>query len=167
MAAALLAHRLAQTGVPAVVRSAGTHATGLAVSPHGVAALAERGVTLTGHVPRRLDVPMVAADGADLVLAMTREHRRAVVLLDPSAWPRAFTLRELVRLGRSHGGRGDDETLAGWLARLSATRLRADLFRDDPSDDIADPYGGTVGDYRDTARELEGLTAELVMLAHI
>ena len=44
---------------------------------------------------------ILATDGADLVLTMTREHLRHVVAMDPSAWPRTFTLKEFVRRAQS------------------------------------------------------------------
>lgn len=48
------------------------------------------------HAPRLLDADLLA--GADLVLALTREHRAEIVRLLPRANRRAVTLREAARL---------------------------------------------------------------------
>ena len=60
------------------------------------------------HVARTLDASILAVEGHDLVLTMTREHLREVVALDPGAWPRTFTLKEIVRRAGStlRGGAG-------------------------------------------------------------
>src|SRR5690554_2859915 len=85
----------ARTGL--VVRSAGTRAVvGGAVSPPMAALLEDAGLATTGFAGRQLDEALVAEPA--LVLALTREHRSAVVELDPGAMGKAFTLRELARL---------------------------------------------------------------------
>ena len=103
MAAALLAHRLPSLDVS----SAGSLPGGRPASPGGVRAMATRGLDLHEHRSRTLDPEMVAA--ADLVLCMARLHLREVVVAAPSALPRTFTLRELVRRGEAvcHPGGGD------------------------------------------------------------
>ena len=60
-------------------------------------AVTSLGLDLTDHRPRLLDAAMVAADGADLVVTMTRDHLRTVATLAPQAWRRTFTLKELAR----------------------------------------------------------------------
>ena len=42
---------------------------------------------------------------------------RHAVVTAPAAWPRPFTLRELVRRGAVIGPQPPGESLAGWLAR--------------------------------------------------
>ena len=56
--------------------------------------------------------------GADVLIGMAREHVREAVVLAPDVWGRAFTLKEIVRLGEERGGRAPDEPLEQWLARL-------------------------------------------------
>jgi protein-tyrosine phosphatase len=82
---------------------------------------------------------------ADLVLTATREHRVAVVSLDPQALPRTFTLREFARLVRTLPA--DPAALpANVVSAVAAARGSA---RVPPSeDDVADPYGGPLRSYR-------------------
>src|SRR3954447_11867955 len=53
------------------------------------------------HLPRRLDVDLI--ESADLVLAMSRRERAAIVRLVPTAAPRTFTLVEAGRRGPARG----------------------------------------------------------------
>lgn len=102
---------------------------------------------------------------ASLVLAMAREHRRAVVSMHPRASRYTFTLREFARLA---GGLTDDELID--IARLPVTataeRLRALValvagrrgrvaVPDDPNeDDVVDPYRRSDSVYDASARQL-------------
>ena len=56
----------------------------------------EHGLDLSEHAARRLAREHVA--DADLILAMTAEHRHAVARLDAQADRKTFTLKELVRV---------------------------------------------------------------------
>ncbi len=162
MAGAILAHRLA--GVPDLnpVRSAGLLAGGRPADPDAVAAVSRLGLDIAAHRSRQLDAGMVA--DATLVLGMERRHVREAVLLAPAAWPRAFTLKELVRRGRRAGPRRPGEPLADWLARAAGDRTTADLLGDSPDDDVADPIGRAGSYFRRTAAELGGLADELAAL---
>lgn len=163
MAAALLGGRLAAAGVPASVTSAGLLDGGSPPSPGAVAAMAARGIDITGHRSRALRADMLA--GVDLVLGMAAEHVRESAVLLPSAWPRAFTLKELVRRAVPVGMRTDDEELGEWLAHMHRDRRPGDLVGDSTHDDIADPIGMSHRAYRATAAELDRLLAQLVELA--
>jgi protein-tyrosine phosphatase len=93
MAEVMLRHQLAAIdGIS--VASCGTGAVvGAPMEPEALATLAVFGLKdEPPHVARQIDEHLVRS--ADLVLALTREHRRKVVQLDPSATRRAFTLRE-------------------------------------------------------------------------
>jgi protein-tyrosine-phosphatase len=105
-----------------------------------------------------------ACAGAGLILGMAREHVRHVVVADPATWPRAFTLKELVRRGHEIGPGVPGETLAGWLARAHAGRDRQALLGDSPADDVADPIGGPQRAYVETAAEIDHLVARLAVL---
>lgn len=163
MAEALLRDRLARVGVSAHVRSAGELRGGVPASAGSVRAMAQRGLDLSGHVSQTVSPQLVG--GADLVLAMARRHLRYAVSLRPDAWPRTFTIKELVRRGREVGRRGDDEPLDRWLARVHDGRVSQALLGDDPLDDVADPIGGPDHLYDATAAELGRLIDELVDLA--
>jgi protein-tyrosine phosphatase len=125
-----------------------------------VAAMDAYGVDVRAH---RSQVATAAdlAD-ADLVLGMAREHVRQAVVLDPDVWPRAFTLKELVRRGQLVGQRPDSEPLADWLARAGEDRNRAVLLGNSPTDDVADPIGGPPQAYTATAAQLDDLVSSLV-----
>jgi protein-tyrosine phosphatase len=162
MGAALLARELADREVSALVRSAGTLGSAAPSPPEVVAVMAGYGLDVTGHRGRELTAADLAR--ADLVLAMAREHLRQAVVMAPDAWPRAFTLRELVRRGDLAGPRTPGETLAGWLARLHAGRSRVALLGDSAQDDVADPIGGPPSGYERTAADLHRLAADLANL---
>lgn len=163
MAGALLEHHLSALGVPATVSSAGLLVPGHCPPPEAVAAMASRGLDTSAHRSRRLSPEDLAK--ADLVVAMAREHVREAVLMSASAWPRTFTLKELVRRGEEAGSRPRGQDLGEWLAKLHAGRSRADLLGSSPLDDVADPIGGSPREYETTAEELDDLTARLVRLA--
>jgi protein-tyrosine phosphatase len=162
MAEALLRRRLADLGSDATVRSAGMLADGAPPPPEAIAAMAGHGLDVSAHRSRRLTPEDL--ERADLTLAMAREHLRHAVVTAPSAWTRAFTLRELVRRGTKIGPRAPGENLAGWLARVHEGRERAALLGDSPDDDVADPAGGPQRAYTETAAVLSHLLDQLVYL---
>ncbi|WP_421732391.1 low molecular weight phosphatase family protein [Cellulomonas sp.] len=145
--------------VPAIeVGSAGTGAMVGWPMPDEMAALvAAQGVSPDGFAARQLTPGMVQQ--ADLVLALTRRHRSAIVELVPAAVRRTFTLRELARLV----GDIDPATLPGANA-TTADRLRAlvpvaatrrGLSAHRPADDdVIDPYSGDAAVYRKSFGQL-------------
>jgi protein-tyrosine phosphatase len=142
MLARALSGRVDVDGAEWVVRSAGTASVRAPMDRHTVAAAAAVGLTLDGHVARHLSSEIIATDGADLVLTMTREHLRTVVGLDPSAWPRTFTLKEFARRASAIPQVGSDQGgFQAWRARLAEGRRAAGLMKPDPDDDVVDPYG--------------------------
>lgn len=165
MAEALLRRHLDAVGAADVgVSSAGLYAGGHSATDHGQATMAARGLDLSSHRSRQLERGLV--DAADLVLGMTREHVREVAVLDPSALPRTFTLKELVRDATAVGPRHPDEPFSEWLGRLGARR-RLDSLQGVGHDDVydvADPIGRGRADYEATAAELDHLLAVLVEL---
>jgi protein-tyrosine phosphatase len=162
MAQALLADRL--RGLPAVarVRSAGSLTAGEPADPAAVRAVAARRLDITAHRSRRVCADDMAR--ADLILAVDRSCLRHAVVLAPEAWPRAFTLKELIRRGRAVGSRAPAESVRDWLDRVHRGRARADLLGDRPDDDVADPTGGPQRGYDRTAAVLSLLVDELVAM---
>jgi len=144
------------------VGSAGLRLVGEPASANGVDVLADRGIDLREHRSRILDRQLL--EGTDLVLAMSREHLREAVLALPEIWPRAFTLKELVRRGDLIGRRAPGESIDAWLSRAHLGRNRADLLGSSSSDDIDDPIGLGRSDYEKTADEISGLVDHLVDL---
>lgn len=130
------------------------------VASAGVGALAGQGVPepaqrlarshqidASTHVARQIDESTIRE--SDLVLAMARDHRRAIVQMVPAATRRIFTLRELARITEVAEPSlaqavGDAETVEEALrsaVRLAAT-LRGTLPppADQDEFDVVDPY---------------------------
>lgn len=102
MAAALLRRRLDEDGDRRDWRvlSAGIWAEeGQPASPGALAAMAERGIDLSGHLSRRLTRLMV--EEADLILGMTPQHVEAMRLAFPEHAKRIHLLAAMA--GESHG----------------------------------------------------------------
>jgi len=158
----MLSRRLDVAGVKAVVSSAGLLFDGRPATDYGQAVMADRGIDTSGHRSRKVRADMLAS--ADIVIGMAREHVREAVALFPDSWGRAFTLKEIVRLGEERGGRAPGEPLEQWLARLHEGRRRNDLLGDAAADDVPDPIGGPRRSYQRTAEELDDLTARLAGL---
>ena len=129
-------------GSGVVVTSAGTRAVvGHGVSDPMAALLTSAGVSPQGFAARQITREDVR--GADLVLALTRAHRTAVVELEPSVLRRTFTLRELARLAADvdpadlpHGTPA--QRLAALVPLAAARRGRARVSPAD--DDVVDPF---------------------------
>jgi len=159
MAAALFVRRLEDDeealAEPVSVASAGLLPGGYASPAEVVSVMAELDIDLADH--RSTEVSAELVEDADVVLALGRRHAREVVLLEPAAWDRTFTLKEFVRRGEDAGPRGADEPLPAWLARMHRNRQRSALVGTSPEDDVSDPLGGPLAAYRATARELGDL----------
>lgn len=150
LAAHLLAAHLQE--IPEIsVSSAGTHAlvgepmfdvTQKMASSYGVE-------NIDSHRARQITEKIL--DSSDLILAMTRDHRRAVVELSPRVTRKVFTIREFARLAEVT----TDEALTSAITQEEDTpvaRLRAALkavtssrsllppLVDPAEDDVIDPY---------------------------
>jgi protein-tyrosine phosphatase len=117
---------------------------------------------LDDHVSRQLDSRLI--DEASLILGMAREHVREVATRMPESFPRAFTLKELVRRATPVGARRAGQPLTEWLQQLGTGRTPAGLLGASPGDDVVDPIGQPIEAYERVARELEGLVRELAHL---
>jgi len=162
MAAALLGARVAERELPATVVSAGLLEGGHERPPEVTAVLEDRGIALADQLSRQLE--QADLQHADLVLGMERAHVRYSVLLEPEAWSRSFTLKELVRRGSELGPRPPVESPGAWLARAHEGRDRPDMLGDSALDDVADPYGGPGSAYEAALTEIEDLVDRLVSL---
>jgi low molecular weight protein-tyrosine phosphatase len=144
------------------VSSAGIGAwVGSGATPEAVQAAGERGSDIGGHVARLATPDLV--EQSSLVLCMAREHRVAVSREAQSAVDRTFTLKELVRLLEHLPGQAEASS-DGLPARVrEAAEARAHGFAGNPDDeDISDPLGQPLDDYRAIAWELDGWIARLV-----
>ncbi|HEV2891660.1 MAG TPA: protein-tyrosine-phosphatase [Frankiaceae bacterium] len=164
------AELLAATRLPAEhfrVHSAGTYGLeGYGIEPGAARELTALGIDSAAFRARRL-TPELVRD-ADLVLTATREHRSAVVTLDPKALPRTFTMRELARLlDHVEVPAGDDpaDRARALVAAVAAARGRHPA--PDPRDeDVADPYGRGEAAYAAAIEDItEALRRPLEVLA--
>jgi low molecular weight protein-tyrosine phosphatase len=162
MAAALLARHLAALGVTLPVRSAGMISSGDPPHPEVISVMALYGIEIPSHRSRVVCAADLAS--ASLVLAMGRENLRHAAITEPGAWPRAFTLKELVRRSEQIGPRPPGEPLPRWLSRVHAGRDRTSLLGDSLDDDVADPAGGPLRAYAETAGLLDRLAKRLAWL---
>ena len=152
MAEGILRARAAEAGIAVQVSSAGLMQGGAPATGDAVAVLSDLGIDISGHVSRRLDREMLTQ--ADLVVTMTRDHLREAVLTEPSAFPRIFTLRELVR--------HLDQNPGADLAALNVGRSTSDYHGTVPEDDVKDPIGQSKRVYAATAADLDTLLTTLV-----
>ena len=157
--------RLLSAALPAsvVVRSAGTRAlVGEPIAPPMVPLLSAAGAAVEDFSARRLTTDMVR--DADLVLAMTKSHRREVVELFPAAVRRSFTLLELALLLK--GVQSADLAPAGVTARLHEALTLAARKRSAPleSYDIADPYRRSLQTHQAVFAQIQQAVATLAQI---
>ncbi|WP_228497558.1 low molecular weight phosphatase family protein [Frigoribacterium sp. VKM Ac-1396] len=146
------------------VSSAGTMAADGDVMPDPARALA-RTLDLEPDAHRARFLFERDVRDADLVVALAREHRRAVVSMHPRASRYTFTLREAARLARDV----TDDQLADALppdASTVADRLRAAVAllasrrgsveapNDPTDDDVVDPYRRSDETFAESGRQL-------------
>ena len=146
------------------VKSAGVSALVGVGMPEPALEWANRlGVTdAASHVAQQVTVELIR--GADLVLAMSRDHRRALVELTPAATRKTFTIRELAHIA---AGISDDELraeVAGSTDAVEALRAAVDLASAlrgvvepvaSPDDlDVIDPYRQSAAVYEQSATQL-------------
>lgn len=147
------------------IRSAGMHALdGAPMTPEAKQLARRLGVSNPDdHVARQLREADVRE--ADLVLAMSREHRRAAVELVPRAARKTFTVREFARLSGAVAD-GVFEAHTPLLTKSAAERLcdgvevvasmRGSLppLADPLDDDVVDPYRQSQAVYDESASQL-------------
>jgi protein-tyrosine phosphatase len=146
-----------------VVSSAGTRAlVGAPVAAPMAELVKAAGGDTDGIRARQLTPAMVA--GADLVLALTREHRSAVLTLEPRALQRTFTLLELAALlGDGEGILAEQGTADRFRARIKAAAAARGGRRLPPgADDVEDPFGRELAVYRAVAAQIEAAVDTLV-----
>jgi protein-tyrosine phosphatase len=162
VAAALFRRHAAGLRNPVLVGSAGLLDGGNRSPSEILSAMEGFGIDLTDHHSKQVTPEVV--DEADVVVGMARRHAREVVLLDPDAWSRTFTLKELVRRGEKLGPRQPEESVSAWLDQLHQGRERMDLVGRSSEDDVSDPLGGPMSAYKASAREIDDLTGRLTSL---
>lgn len=177
LAELLLATRLADLGVD--VHSAGVRGLRSAtMTPEAIDLAIEYGVSeadADAHRSRYLTEAMLASP--DLILAMTRDHRREIAELAPSRLRATFTAREFARLAasltdeevRDAAASVDSESsratpserIRAAAAAVAGRRGLVPPPSDPADDDVIDPYGRDWGVYRRSADQLLPALAEV------
>ncbi|WP_308121887.1 arsenate reductase/protein-tyrosine-phosphatase family protein [Actinotalea ferrariae] len=152
-------------GPTVTVASAGTRAVvGHPVSAPMVPLMTRAGAGADGFAARQLTEQL--ARDAELVLALTRDHRSTIVQLAPASVRRTFTLLELARLaaavdpGAIPAGT-PAERLAAIVPLAAAQRGRVP----GGDDDVVDPYGRGDALYAEAFGLIEPAVATIVRLA--
>jgi protein-tyrosine phosphatase len=159
----MLTRALAAADVDATVISAGMEVEEGQVAPEDFMELALlRGIDLRDH-HQMVFTPDLGED-ADLLLTMTRDLLRGMVVETPALWPRSFTLLELVRRGVADEPPRLGDTLGSWIARVHGSRDRAELLGNDPVDDIRDPQADAAEGNEVMFGQLERSTRRLARL---
>lgn len=163
LAEGLLRKMAKQSTLALTIRSAGVSAVdGAPVSKHSSAILRNLGFR-ESQVSRSLTAELI--DWADLILTMTKSHKRVVVQRHPEAVGKVFTLKEYA--DDQDEGQQQAQERESFFAELQmkhalnqpisqAEWQRArQLEQALPDHDIADPFGGTREDYEQCAEEIE------------
>ena len=150
-----LAAQLLQTRLPgATVTSAGTRGLPAAEMTREAAYLAQHlGVPAevsAAHRSRFLHEAHLSSP--DLIITMTREHRREIAELAPSRLRHTFTAREFARLSAVTSD--DDQRLRAAAEVLSARRGLIPPPPDPNDDDVVDPYRQEWSVYQRSAAQL-------------
>jgi len=168
--------RLHLTPEKATVTSAGTRGLNSApMTPEALALADQLGVPAsdsTAHRSRFLTEQHLTTP--DLIVTMTREHRRMVAELAPSRMRSTFTAREFARLAadvtddqiRDAAAKAPVQTPGGRVraaATLIASRRGMVLPPDKPEDeDVIDPFGRSWQTYELSAAQLTPALDEVV-----
>ena len=129
----------------------------------------------SGHVARVLTAEHLSE--ANLVFAMSREHRRAIVELFPKAIRYTFTIREFARLasGVTDADLNDAaalplEDVVGRFSTLIGFAASQRGVVSPPGspddDDVMDPYRRSDEVYAESARQLAPAVSDVVSLFH-
>ena len=163
MAERLFAARI-NAGRPVTVSSAGTAGvTGFPMDVMAAQVLRELGGDSEGHVARRLDPALVVE--SDLILASETVHRSAVVLADPMAFRRVFTLGEFGRLGAGLTPLPVTATEDQLRSRVLEVASQRGLAPASEMDEIGDPFGAPLKAMRACGAQIvNGVAAVVAVL---
>lgn len=176
LAELILAKRLADLSPR--VSSAGVRGLRAArMTPEAIELAVDAGVSAVdaaAHRSRYLTEPMLKSP--DLILAMTRDHRRALAELAPARMRATFTVREFARLAATVS---NDELRDAAVGATPGARLRSVAAAvaaqrglvappETPElDDVIDPYGQSAATYRLSADQLIPALAQVERVVRI
>jgi low molecular weight protein-tyrosine phosphatase len=149
------------------VASAGTRAiVGEPMQEHAASLLRDRGVDPDGFRARQLSERLVLS--ADLVLAMTREHRAEIAMVVPDVVPRLFTMCEFARLATAAAAEidlGQPAVDRAFALVPAASARRGSVIAARPSeDDVGDPFGGPASGYLRPFEVIDGAAGAIVAI---
>lgn len=151
LAEVIARRHLDELGIIGDVHSAGTAAVDGAPATDGAVATARGlGLDLSSHRSRIVTPELVAA--ADLVLTMEPQQSVRIVTDLGGDLTSTFTLPEFARMSSAAPRRVDGESLLGWIRGIAEGRSPNDALA---AESIADPIGGPMRQYRNTARAIE------------
>lgn len=142
----------AARGLPIRFESAGVDAWRRHVPSTGLAHARELGLDLSAHVSTRVHV-----DGLwdyDLVLGLARAHTRELLVALPELRPRLFTVKQFARWVVANPRRDQGVSMGTWLDRTARNRPGSEFVGSSPLDDVEDPLGKPIGDWRHMTSEL-------------
>jgi protein-tyrosine-phosphatase len=162
MAEAIARRELERAPDQVTVISAGLLSAGRRPPAETTKVMQRLGLDVSAHRSRRLEDALEPPP--DVILAMAREHARAVIDEAPELFSRTFTLKDLVRRGSGAGPRVTGEDLPAYLARVGNGRSFASLAGATSTDDVADPIGAGLRTYEACAAEIEELVTKALAL---
>ena len=147
------------------IESAGTHAMVGEQMPSVSQQIAESYGAEDFESHRARQVSEEILESSDLVLTMTREHRRFVVESNPHVIRRAFTIREFSRLASATTddmlaadleavGDSNIEKLRAAVRSASLSRSQVPAVRDPAELEVIDPYGHSDATHQASAEQL-------------
>ena len=172
MAEQMLRQEVTKKKLPVTVSSAGVMAmTGDPMTTESANAMANRGFQPEPHVSQDLTADILAE--ADLVLAMTLDHRSELARIHPRASRYSFTFDEFARLVSylrenpefsAEFKKKPKETRGEYLKRAiaEAVLLRGMVPTSEDPRDVTDPYGESIEIYSEVAEHINGMTNVLV-----
>lgn len=158
MAEYILRQRVESSGLPWIVRSAGTHARpGNGMHPFAIQSLSRMGIETGDFVTTRVDEELL--DTQDLILTMTSEQRSWVVNLVPRVTSCTYVLNSFAHLisavpaapRATPSDRGPELLQRAIRGRTAVQPLLGDR-------DIADPIGKSLRQFQSCARQLASVT---------
>lgn len=162
-------------GMPVVVKSAGTHAhVGDPMTEPNQSIAADHGIE-DGRAHIASQLTSGDLEWADLVLALSREHRREIAELLPRATRKTYTLREFGRLASHVSDTVQTEELTdegaqlrGLVSAMSQLRGTIPPPEDPAEDDVVDPYRQSDEIYTESADQIiPAVNATATLFRHV
>lgn len=170
IAEAMLKHMAEERGLEMDVQSAGVAAWGgTPMSQYAAAVLDEQDIG-NHHDFRSAALDERRVQWADLILTLTTSHKRHVLQQFPSAHNKTFALKEYVSDPEEEQYQQLQSLAADIQLKLAMGQAPteeellqlAELQHRVPTTDVADPYGGSLEQYRITAAEIQAVLARLL-----